>query len=581
MALMIEPPANALAYIPHIWNRILFPGKAEEKIRVRLFSLLLVILLPGLLLYPCRSFHLLEPDEGRYAQIPKEMVESGNWIVPTLQGEAYLDKPPLMYWLVSLSYKLFGVSEASARLVPALAVHLTILMIYLVGRRSIGERGAFWAAMILSVAPGFLGVARLLLLDGLLTFCVTSSVLCGFEAVRTGRLKLGWWIAAAIFSGLGFLTKGPISEVLLFPPLIAWGWLRTRSSTSPRVGEVVGTVGSDGSGRFLMAPPTRLDFVSPTSPSGGEVKSAPAFGWRNTALFAAIVVAINLPWYIAIYFKEPVFLKHFFWEHNVLRFLKPFDHLEPVWYYVPIFLAGFLPGVILFVPYLRQMLFGGEAAPRSAAGGFWLLSGMWCLFFFSCSGSKLPTYILPAFPPLCLALGEYVSRSKWNTRWQTRGIIGTFAAIIAFVHYIALPWYAFERSPMRDPELVNRYLNDPNVAVVTYPRHAGSVAFYSGRSDLQRVTLKPQDTNRMISESHFRPKTVILFTQTEGLEGFRETLRTAIGSHVQITETAEVAPAKLAGWKEKLAGGPWGLSHIAVLEPPGNPLAAPKESVKR
>jgi 4-amino-4-deoxy-L-arabinose transferase-like glycosyltransferase len=544
MAPMTDRPAHAFAYLPYLWNRVFFPAAADETRRVRLFSLLLVLLLPGALLYPCRSFHLLEPDEGRYAQIPKEMVERGNWVVPTLQGEPYLDKPPLMYWLVGLSYKTFGVSEASARLVPALAVHLTILMIYLVGRRSIGERGAFWAAMLLSVAPGFLGVARLLLLDGLLTFCVTSSILCGFEAVRTGTLKRGWWIAAAVFSGLGFLTKGPISELLLFPPLIAWGWLRAKSGG--------------------------------TEPGA---HSAPAFGWRNTLLFVGIVVAINLPWYVAIYMQEPAFLKYFFWEHNILRFVKPFDHLEPVWYYVPIFLAGFLPGVILLVPYLRQMLFGRELPQRSAAGGFWLLSGVWCLFFFSCSGSKLPTYILPAFPPLCLALGEYVARSKWNTHWVPRGIVGTFAAIIAFAHYIALPWYAFERSPMRDPELVNRYLNDPDVAVVTYPRHCGSVAFYSGRSDLQRVTLKPHDTNRMISDSHFRPRTVILFTQEEGLDGFREVLRTAIGSHVQITETTKVHP-KPAGWKEKLAGGPWGLSHIAVLEP-GNPAAGPTETARK
>ena len=549
---MTDRPATALAYLPHIWNRVLFPGYAEERIRVRFYSFLLVLLLPALLLYPCRSFHLLEPDEGRYAQIPKEMVESGNWVVPTLQGEAYLDKPPLMYWLVSLSYKAFGVSEASARLVPAIAVHLTVLMIYLIGRRSIGERGAFWAAMILSVAPGFLGVARLLLLDGLLTFCVTTSVLCGFEAVRTGRLKRGWWIAAAVASGLGFLTKGPISEVLLFPPLLAYGWLRAQSGGTASPCVVV--------------------------PGG---RRPPAFRLTTALLFAAIVVAINLPWYIAIYLQEPVFLKHFFWEHNVLRFLKPFDHLEPVWYYVPIFLAGFLPGVILFVPYLRSMLFDGELSQRTSAGGFWLISGLWCLFFFSCSGSKLPTYILPAFPPLCLALGEYVARSRWDRRWATRGIVGTFAAIIAFAHYVALPWYAFERSPMKNPELVMKYLNDPNTVVVTYPRHIGSVAFYSGRSDLHRVTLKPADTNRMISESHFRPRTVILFTQAEGLEGFRETLRTAIGSEVQITEAVGLQESKRAGWKEKLAGGPWGLSDIAVLEPPGHLRAGPTETAKK
>ena len=363
-------PQSLPGWLPYLWGRVLFPGSSDPVTRVRLLSLALVVLLPALLLYPCRSFLLLEPDEGRYAQIPKEMLDSGDWVVPTLQGEAYLDKPPLMYWLVTLSYQAFGISEASARLVPAICVHLTILAVYLIGRRSIGERAAFWAAMLLTIAPGFISVARLILLDGLLTMCVTLSVLCGFEAVRTGRLKVGWWVASAVASGLGFLTKGPISEVLLFVPLFAFAWL---NGTTARV------------------------------------------GWKALAAFLGIVLAVNLPWYIAIYLRQPEFLGYFFWEHNIMRFVKPFDHLQPVWYYVPILLGGFLPGVILAVPYVHNLLFGNSesAENRSQAGGFWLLAGLWCVAFFSVSGSKLPTYILPAFPPLCLALG-------WPLRWLAR-----------------------------------------------------------------------------------------------------------------------------------------------------------------
>ena len=220
---------SLLAWCRFLFTDVLFPGAANPDTRVRRLSLLILLLLPAALLYPTRGFHLLEPDEGRYAQIPKEMLLNGSWVVPTLQGEPYLDKPPLMYWLVALSYRAFGVSPEAARLVPALCVHLTILAVYLIGRRSIGERSAFWAAILLSVAPGFVSIARLLLLDGLLTLCVTVSVLCGFEAVRTGTLKLRWWLAAAVASGLGFLTKGPISEVLLFVPLWVFGfWLVAR-----------------------------------------------------------------------------------------------------------------------------------------------------------------------------------------------------------------------------------------------------------------------------------------------------------------------------------------------------------------
>ena len=527
-------PRSVLAWGPHLWNHVLFPGPADTRTRIRPLSLLLVLLLPAILLYPTRSFYLLEPDEGRYAQIPKEMVEGGSWVVPTLQGEAYLDKPPLMYWLVAISYKLFGVNEASARLVPAICVHLTILAIYLLGRRSIGERGAFWAAALLTVAPGFLGVARLLLLDGLLTLCVTMSVLCGFEAVRSGTLNRRWWIAAAVMSGLGFLTKGPISEVLLFPPLLLFAWLQRHRA-------------ADGEALSIW--------------NWGKAHA------KDAALFAGIVVLVNLPWYVAMYLRQPEFLKYFFWEHNVMRFAKPFDHLEPIWYYVPIFLAGFLPGVILAIPYVRSLLFGGvvEAQARSAAGGFWLLSGLWCLFFFSLSGSKLPTYILPAFPPLCLALGEFVARSRWDKLRTTRGIISGFAALLAVVNFVALPWYAKMRSPMGRPEIVMQYLNDPNTPVLTYPRNIDSVAFYTDRKDLQRVRSK--DINQMIMDSHARPKTVILFTHAHSLHGFEETLNGAVGNSVHITETKSLS-TKPTNWLDKLIGGtPWGLCDIAVIQP--------------
>jgi 4-amino-4-deoxy-L-arabinose transferase-like glycosyltransferase len=536
----VHLPRSPLAWLPFLWGRVLFPGAPDAAIRVRLLSLLLVVLLPAILLYPCRSFLLLEPDEGRYAQIPKEMLDRGEWVVPTLQGEPYLDKPPLMYWLVRLSYAAFGVNEAAARLVPALCVQLTILAVYLIGRRSIGERGALWAALLLSVSPGYIGVARLLLLDGLLTLCVTLSLLCGFEAVRTGRLQRGWWLAAALASGLGFLTKGPISEVLLFVPLFAFAWL---NRTTARV------------------------------------------GWKQVALFLGIVFSVNLPWYVAIYLRQPEFLRHFFWDHNVMRFLQPFDHLQPVWYYVPILLGGFLPGVVLALPYLRSLLqLEGEKRRKgdkervatdpislspllplspsgSQAGGFWLLAGLWCVAFFSFSGSKLPTYILPAFPPLCLALGEYVARSRWNQSFATRGLIAGFALLLGAVHYVGLPWYARERSPMGRPELVEKFVNDPNTVVVTYPRDCNSVAFYTGRGDLQKVRTK--DVNQFIVDSHFRPRTVVLFTHAHSLASFRE----ALPPTLRITEAVSLRRKGKSLVDKLLGGSPWGLCDIAVLEP--------------
>jgi 4-amino-4-deoxy-L-arabinose transferase-like glycosyltransferase len=416
-----------------------------------------------------------------------------------------------------LSYQVFGVTPEAARLVPAVCVHLTILSVYLLGRRSVGERAALWAALLLTVSPLFISVARLLLLDGLLTLCVTLSVLCGFEAVRNGKLKLGWWAASATASGLGFLTKGPIAEILLFPPLLTFGWL---SGSTARV---------------------RL--------------------WQYL-LFGGIVLGISLPWYIAIYLREPQFLAYFFWEHNVMRFLQPFDHLQPVWYYVPILVGGLMPGTLLFIPYLRDLLFGSSTA-RSSAGGFWLLAGGWCVLFFSLSGSKLPTYILPSFPFLCLALGEYIARSRWETSPVLRGLVASAAAFMLVVHYIGIPWYAKERSPVGRPELVERFVTDPQTPVVTYPRNCDSVAYFTGRDDFDRVRSK--DINQLMVDMHHRPRTVVLFTHRHSFEAFKQ----AMPDSLVVTEAVSLRrPPGPLPLLDKLVGDtPWGLADVAVIQP--------------
>src|SRR5438128_3282043 len=159
-------PRSLGACLGAVWSRVLFPGAAPAAGPWRWRTFLLLLILPGLLLYPCVCFYLFEPDEGRYAQIPREMLERDEWIVPSLQGEPYLDKPPLFYWLVMLAFRIFGVCDWSARLVPALAVHGSILITYAFGRRLLGERAACCGALALTLAPAFVGMGRLLLLDG-------------------------------------------------------------------------------------------------------------------------------------------------------------------------------------------------------------------------------------------------------------------------------------------------------------------------------------------------------------------------------------------------------------------------------
>jgi 4-amino-4-deoxy-L-arabinose transferase-like glycosyltransferase len=446
------------------------------------------------------------------------MFDRGEWVLPTLQGQPYLDKPPMLYWLVKVSYNLSGVSESAARLIPALAVHLTILLIYLMGRRILGERAALWGALLLTIAPGFMGMGRLLIIDGLLAFFVTLSLFAAFEAVRGEKLRRGWWLLAAFACGLGILSKGPIALMLLVPPILVHRWL-----------------------------------------SRHRVR----IGWRNLFLFAGVTVLVNLPWYVAIYFREPVFLRYFFWEHNVLRFVQPFDHLQPIWYYAPLVLGGLFPGTILLWAFGRH-LFSGDgnvAAKRTAELGFCLLAGLWCLAFFSISGSKLPTYILPAFPLLALALGDFIARTKWNRSAWSKGGVAAMAGALIFAHYFALPWYAEQRSPMSNPDLVAHYCADPETTVICFPRNCDSVAFYLGRDDLRNVRTKQSQT--LVEELLNRPRTVVLFTHRHSLATFKEVLP----PRLRIVETSTFRRGHAYSLAERLAGdSPWGLCDLAVIE---------------
>ena len=512
-------PRGLLAWMPYLWSRVLFPGKAVDDGRVRLGALLILIVLAAILLYPTRSFHLLEPDEGRYAQIAREMFDRDAWVVPTLQGQPYLDKPPLLYWLTRLSYSVFGISEAAGRLPSAMAIHGAILVVYLVGRRSLGERSAFWGALLLAVAPGFIGMGRLLIMDGLLTFFITLSLFAGFEAIRGDTLRRGWWLLTALACGLGILTKGPIALLLLVPPLAAYRW--------------------------LTGAPARI-------------------GFRALAVFGMLALAVNLPWYVAIYRHEPVFLRYFFWEHNVLRFVQPFDHLQPIWYYLPIFLGGLLPGTLLLWAFARFLASGDAdiAARRPAALGFWLIAGLWCLLFFSVSGSKLPTYILPAFPCLALALGHFIAHSRWRRSNWTRSGVVLAGGVLLFANYLAIPWYARQRSPVADRSLIAHYCGNPDLPIVCFPRNVDSVAFYMGRDDLKSVRTKQSQT--LVEDMLTRPRTVVLFTHRHSLN----TLKEVLPKSLRIVETTslkrDVSGASVA---EKLAGdSPWGLCDVAIIE---------------
>src|SRR5262249_19200083 len=160
------------------------------------------------------------------------------------------------------SYSLFGVHTWAARLVPALAIHACVLLTYYFGKRTLGERAAFAGALSLGLAPGFVSMGRLLVLDGLLALCVSLSLFAALEAVRSPGLGWGWCFPAAVRCALAFLARGPVGVAFLSPPLLAHVWLS---------------------------------------------RCACAAGWRAWLAFTLVVLAIVLPWFVAVCLRCPEF----------------------------------------------------------------------------------------------------------------------------------------------------------------------------------------------------------------------------------------------------------------------------------
>jgi hypothetical protein len=287
-------------------------------------------------------------------------------------------------------------------------------------------------------------------------------------------------------------------------------------------------------------------------------------------VFAAMVLAIAGPWYAAICYRLPGFAQYFLWKHNVVRFVTPFDHQRPIWFYGPVLLAGLMPGSLLAIGFLRFLFTedNSVAQRRCPALGFILLAAGWCVLFFSVSGSKLPTYILPAFPALALALGYYLAHSRWQQTIWPKAIAGVAFAILFVGHNIALPWYAGYRAPSGRLAELGNYFTDRQIPVVCYPRSCDSVAFYVGRDDLSNYRSK--QTHLLVYFLLRQPRTVVLLTHRHSLEGLRHALppelRVVDEKHLGLRALPGLSEAlmeKVAWWMGETS---LGLCDLAVIE---------------
>lgn len=343
----------------------------------------------GLLFFELPGSRLFDPDEARYAEIPREMLASGDYLTPHLNGSNYFEKPPLLYWVNAASMKLLGETPYAARLPVRLAtLGTTLLLIFFLARQSTSNAG-LWAALIFLSTPLSFVLGRTNLTDGLLSFSLTLSFLSlrGFlRAIEEDTSTLKYQLGLGIGIALAFLSKGLIG--IIFPAAVLFAW--------------TGLLGK-----------WRLN-------------------WRVIFSWAPIIfLLIAAPWFILMEKTNPGFSRFFFIHEHFERFATHEAKREgPVYYFIITFILGFLPWTFFFGEALKPITtFRREklkAYSNELFFGLWFAS---IIAFFSVSHSKLTPYIFPAFPAAAALLGKKLadSQSNFKAHWK---IAKTFWAIL-------------------------------------------------------------------------------------------------------------------------------------------------------
>jgi 4-amino-4-deoxy-L-arabinose transferase-like glycosyltransferase len=351
-------------------------------------------------LYVCYFSHLgaigfVGPDEPRYAWIARDMAETGDWVTPRLYGKPWFEKPPLFYWGAALSFKLFGVSEAAARLPSAISALLATLALAWLALRLYGAETARWLLLLLPTTVGMIGFSHAAATDMPFSGMITIAMVCAALVLGLTRnenspiLPRTPWLALILFGfflGLAVLAKGPAAIILSGGAVFFWALFTKRWRD--------------------------------------------AFRLFHPAAIAAFCLAA-LPWYILCARRNPDFFRIFIIEHNFKRFLTPeFQHIQPFWFYVPVLLVAFLPwtGSIVW-----SAIAGSAQIARTEKlrpGALFLLSwSFFVVFFFTLSKSKLPGYILPAVPALALLLARVCTTLANDHRRSFGASVAAFALL--------------------------------------------------------------------------------------------------------------------------------------------------------
>lgn len=309
---------------------------------------------------------LIMPDETRYAEMGREMVQTGDWIVPRLNGLRYFEKPPLGHWLNALSIKLLGENAFAVRLPSALSAGLSALMLALLIRRFTSDVTlALLAASVFLSSLEIFGIGTFCVLDSIFSMFLTAVMVfffCAFMESRPSKRAV-FLAAAGISAGLAFLTKGFLAfaiPAIVIVPFAIW-----------------------------------------------QRKFRQMLSMLALPLLAAVLTA--LPWSIMIHLKEPDFWRYFFWVEHIDRFLKPEggQHPKPFWFFIPVILVGTLPWTEHIITAIYKIRGNSLKDPLVRFALCWFV---FPFLFFSASSGKLVTYILPCIVPLIVLFIVFLQR---------------------------------------------------------------------------------------------------------------------------------------------------------------------------
>ena len=334
---------------------------------------------------------LFEPDEGRYAEIPREMQASGDWVTPHLDGFKYFEKPALQYWATAAVYSVFGAHEWTSRLWSCALALLCIPLTFLFARRLYGSESAgVAAAAALTVNPYFAVVGQLNLLDSGLCFFLTGSLfafLTAREAPSGSPAERRWMILAALSMALAVLSKGPVALVLAGATVLIHA-LVTRSVR-------------------------------------------PLHRW-HLPVTVPVFLVVCVPWFIAVSLRNPEFPRFFFIHEHFARYLTDVhERVEPWWFFIPCVLLATVPWLNSSIRLVRTFTRSPVSDPHHSVTWFLAIFCAVVLVFFSASHSKLLPYVLPMMPALAVLLAPHIAlrpEAPVRAAWVAAAIVAILGA---------------------------------------------------------------------------------------------------------------------------------------------------------